>query len=72
MFKPITREFFLRHRAVMTAKAKQSPVLIVVDAGDEVICDVCNSTVEENPIWVNSYGLYCYTCRENTSVARTK
>lgn len=35
---------------------------IVMDPGEDVICDVCNCDVEDELLHLNDWGLYCETC----------
>lgn len=65
----MTRNEFLswRDRQVRQATeyAKQNPDLIVaqVEGDDEIVCDVCNCTVESEVIFFNDWGLYCPECQ---------
>lgn len=68
----MSRQEFLDWRARRTADAvefskTQKPseeFMIVMDAGDDIICDVCNCDVEGDELFMNSWGLYCSECKE--------
>lgn len=38
--------------------------IIVVDAETDIICDTCNAEVDEDPLWVSSWGVACAACRK--------
>ncbi len=69
MFERITRPQFLRwrHYQMQQAYAMKSHLgaenMIIVDAGDEVICDVCNANIDGDILWRSDWGLYCNECR---------
>lgn len=64
------RDLFLAQRRADTAMAQhyaaQFPEhhIIVMDCGDEVICDACNGDVTDDPLWITAgQYLHCETCR---------
>ena len=69
-FETIKRIDFLNKRKRETEEAldykKNNPdfPIIIMDAGEEIVCDVCNSLVEDELLYINSYGLYCEACRK--------
>jgi hypothetical protein len=59
----VTREEFLKQREETMRKFREekarlgnSKYIIIVDAGEEIICDYCNSDIEGNTITLVSYG----------------
>ena len=63
----INRNRFLQLRTIQTNKAKRMAELdksiIVVDAGDEIICDVCNALVEDETLYIENDMLLCISCQ---------
>ena len=72
-FKQVSVQDFMTARRVQLAEwlemAKTDPSVIVCDAGEDLVCDICNADVLENPLYINSFGLYCADCRNDTEAA---
>lgn len=63
-FIAVPRDKFLSERSAVTADAKASGMYThVVDAEDEVICDLCNGEVTDSVLWIKGSYLYCQDCR---------
>lgn len=75
VYQKVAREGFLklRHEQIAAAKEAAGEHDIVVDPGDEVICDYCNDLVEDEFLNVSIDGrtLLCEKCLGNeTSVSK--
>lgn len=64
----MNRADFLATRRANTDEAlemaKNNPAMVVMDAGDDVICDVCDADVPDETLYMDSWGLYCTGCKE--------
>ena len=62
MIFAIPRFKFLLLRGKWRVEAQKDPDAIIVDPGNEIVCDVCNGTIEDEIIQPNDWGVYCNDC----------
>lgn len=61
----VYRSIFLQVRREATAQAKLAhPNAVVVDAGDEINCDVCNAEIVGTWVDLHEEMAYCTACWE--------
>ena len=69
----VKRELFLAFRASQISQAKKNPEMIVVDPGDEILCDFCNDFVEDAELTIINTGqsewLTCDVCLSTRRLA---
>jgi hypothetical protein len=69
VIEPLEAFINRRRSEIEAAKryAAQNPdTFILVDPGDEVICDFCNAEVMENPVFIlDGINLVCPECRKS-------
>lgn len=56
MVKTVKREAFLRDRLEKINEAKRFPDAIVMDPGDDIICDLCNGEVLDEELTIKISG----------------
>ncbi len=70
--KPI-KDFLTERQAQVKEAMSHGPTVtrfgmtlqnIVVDPGNDIICDYCNAEIFEPEIHINDYGAICQGCRE--------
>lgn len=62
----ISVKHFLMKRAIwrQTVEEHKGPNDIIADPGDEIICDLCNADVTEDPLYLDGTYLVCPSCRK--------